>query len=102
MCSFLRPSLLIVLSLKELSIIAPLRLFQPRVIGDSSAVLLTGKGITKSAKAVKRGEEAFLWVEGYPTSNISPFCFPEVEGLCLEELVAEAQHITIIVATTVA
>ncbi|MBO0784209.1 MAG: transposase [Ktedonobacteraceae bacterium] len=41
-------------------------------------------------------------MEEDPTSNVSPFCLPEVEGLCLKELVAEAQHICVVVATTVA
>lgn len=41
-------------------------------------------------------------MKGVPTSIISSFSLPEVEGLCLEKVVAEAHQIRVMVATTAA
>jgi hypothetical protein len=39
-------------------------------------------------------------MEEDPTFNLPLFLLPQVEGLCLEEVVAEAQQLYITVATT--
>jgi len=67
----------------------------------SPALLLIRMGIREGQRRLKEVKKCFCGWEGYPTSEVSPFCLPEVEGLCLEELVAEAQQISVVVATTV-
>ena len=65
----------------------------------SPALLLTS-GNRKRAKDVKRGEITVWLVEEGPMFNFPLFLLPQVEGLRLEEVVAEAQQICITVATT--
>ena len=65
----------------------------------SPALLLTS-GNKKRAKDVKRGEITVWLVEEGPMFNFPLFLLPQVEGLRLEEVVAEAQQICITVATT--
>jgi hypothetical protein len=60
------------------------------------------EGNTRAAKYVKTGENTWLLVEEDFTSKIPLLNLPEMEGLCLEEVVAEAQQMCITVATTVA
>jgi hypothetical protein len=54
----------------------------------------------KRAKDVTRGEMSVLLVEKDRMFNLPFFLMPEVEGLCLEKGVVEAQHICITIATT--
>ena len=65
----------------------------------SPALLLTS-GNRKGARGVQGGENDNVVVEEDPTFNLPLFLLPQVEGLCLEEVVAEAQQLCITVATT--
>jgi len=56
------------------------------------------KELKKQVCGVRPIERA---LEGH-THEEADFCLPEVEGLCLKELVAQAQQISVVVATTVA
>lgn len=50
-----------------------------------------GGGISEQ-QSVKRGEKIELLVQEVSTSKMPPLNLREVEGLCLEEVVAEAQQ----------